>query len=339
MVVSSGPRHEKERVNRMQHATLGNTGIKVSKVCMGAMSFGGEADLDMSARLFQRCREAGVNFFDTANVYKDGRSEEILGELIATCRDEVVITTKVGMSLGKVTSGGLSRRHIFQQVEQSLRRLRTDRIEVYFCHIFDPAVPVEVTLRAMDDLVRGGKVLHVGVSNWTAWQIALALGDCRQGNLAPIDVLQPMYNLAKRTAEIEILPLAADRRLGVITYSPLGGGLLSGKYAPDRRDPQGRLSTNKMYQSRYRDPEGFRIAQRLTKYAAGCGAHPVTLAVAWVKSHPAVTAAIIGARNLQQLEPSLAAGDYDMPPAQRDEITALTPPVPPAHDRTEVTPR
>lgn len=319
----------------MQYARLGSTGIRVSRICMGTMSFGGEADEEASARMFHRCREAGVNFFDTADVYKRGRSEEILGELASSCRDEVVIATKVGMSPGEGNPGGLSRRNIMREVEQSLRRLRTDRVEVYFCHRFDPDVPVEHTLRAMDDLVRSGKVLHVGVSNWVAWQIALALGDCARLGLAPIEVLQPMYNLAKRTAEIEILPLAADRRLGVITFSPLGGGLLSGKYTSQSRDPQGRLATNKVYQVRYSQEQNFRIAQRLIDYAARCGVHPATLAVAWVKSHPAVTAAIVGARNVGQLEPSLAAGDYDMPPQQRDEIAALTPPVPPAHDRNE----
>jgi len=316
----------------MQYDMLGSTGIRVSKICMGTMSFGGDADRETSAAMFHRCREAGVNFFDTANIYTNGRSEEYLGEFISSCRDEVVITSKVGLG----HPGGLSPQYIAEQVAQSLRRLRTDRLDVYFCHRFDRQVPVEETLRAMDGLVRAGKVLHVGVSNWAAWQIALALGDCKRLGAAPIEVLQPMYNLAKRTAEIEILPLAADRRMGVIPYSPLGGGLLTGKYAAGG-EPQSRLNVNKMYQSRYSLEEYHRIAARFAEYATRSGTAPVTLAVAWVKSHPAVTAAIIGARNLQQLEPSLAAGEYDMTPRQRDEIAALTPLVPPAHDRTEKT--
>jgi aryl-alcohol dehydrogenase-like predicted oxidoreductase len=187
----------------------------------------------------------------------------------------------------------------------------------------------------MDDLVRAGKVLYIGVSNWTAWQTARALGLAERLALAPIHVLQPMYNLAKRTAEIEILPLAAAEGLGVIPYSPLGGGLLSGKYSRQKRGGTGRVATNKMYHARYGEQVHFEIAERLTAYAAQAAVHPATLAVAWVKSHPAVTAPIIGARNVEQLEASLAAGDYEMSAEQYDQIAALTPPVPVATDRSE----
>lgn len=319
----------------MQYTTLGRTGVEVSRLCFGAMSFGGDADAEMSARMFARCREAGVNFFDCANVYSRGRAEEILGSLIRGCRDELVITSKVCMAMGPGGNDrGLSRRHILMQVENSLRRLGTDRLDVYFCHHRDARTPVEQTLAAMDDLVRQGKVLYVGVSNWSAWQTALALQMGERPGQARISVLQPMYNLAKRTAEIEILPLAADQGLGVISYSPLGGGLLSGKYRGGR-EPQGRLTVNKTYARRYSGPEHHDVAEQFCGYAEKVGVSPVTLAVAWVKANPAITAPIIGARNLEQLEPSLAAGDYEMSAEQYAEIAALAGPMPLATDREE----
>ncbi len=320
----------------MQYTTLGRTGVQVSKLCFGTMSFGGDADESMSAHMYHRCREVGINFFDTANVYSQGKSEEILGQLIKTSRDELVITSKVFGQMGTDRNRkGLSRRNILLSVEESLQRLGTDRLDVYFCHMFDPAVPMEETLRALDDLVRQGKILYPGVSNWSAWQIAQALGLAELLRISPIYVLQPMYNLVKRIAEIEILPLALNAHLGVISYSPLGGGLLTGKYSARQRDDQGRLATNKNYMARYADQTYYKIAQDFTAYAQKVGVNPATLAVAWVKAHPAITAPIIGARNLEQLEASLAAADYEMSPQQWQEIAALTPPVPLATDRTE----
>ena len=322
----------------MEYTTLGRTGVRVSRLCFGTMSFGGDADEAASAAMFARCREAGINFFDSANIYSQGRAEEILGRLIKDCRDELVITSKVGVSTGDdPNSRGLSRRSIMLAVEDSLRRLGTDRLDVYFCHIFDAETPIEQTLRAMDELIRQGKVLYVGVSNFSAWQTAKALGVSRMQGLASIQVLQPMYSLAKRTAEIEILPLARDENLAVIPYSPLGGGLLTGKYSVSRRDEKGRLTTNKMYAARYGADWMYKLADDFIAYAQKLGVKPAALAVAWVKANPAVTAPIIGARNLGQLEDSLASADYQMPPEQWQQISALTAPVPIATDRTEET--
>ena len=320
----------------MQYTTLGPTGIRVSRLCFGTMSFGGDADEKTSAEMFRRCRDAGINFFDCANIYSQGRAEEILGRLIRDCRDELVITSKVFAPMGDdPATKGLGRSNIMRHVEDSLRRLGTDRLDVYFCHQFDPEAPIEETLRAMDELVRQGKVVRPGISNWAAWQIAKALGLCERLDLARPQVLQPMYNLAKRTAEIEILPMAQAEGLAVIPYSPLGGGLLTGKYSRAKRDVGGRLSTNKSYVARYGLETHYEIAERFAACAAKAGVHPATLAVAWVKANPAVTAPIIGARNLQQLEASLAAADYEMPPEQYAEIAALTPPVPLPTDRSE----
>ncbi len=320
----------------MEYRVLGGTGVKVSRLCFGTMSFGGDADEAASAAMFHRCREAGINFFDCADVYSNGRAEEILGGLIRDCRDDLVITSKVMGPMGEdINARGLSRRHIMLGVEASLRRLNTDRLDLYFLHNWDPETPMEEPLRALEDLVRQGKVLYPGVSNWAAWQIAKALGIQAGRGLARFQCIQPMYNLAKRQAEVEILPLALAEGVGVISYSPLGGGLLTGKYGPERRPEHGRLVDNNMYTKRYADEEYYRTADRFTAYARERGMSPVSLAVAWVMSHPAITAPIIGARNLEQLEPSLAAADVPMTPEWRQEISALSVEPPPATDRTD----
>ena len=324
----------------MKYATLGKTGVKVSRLCFGTMSFGGDADEETSGQMFHRCREAGINFFDCANTYSQGNAEEILGRLIRDCRDALVITSKVCGQMGSDrNSRGLNRRNIVRHVEDSLRRLGTDRLDVYFCHQFDPHTPIAETLRAMDDLVRAGKVVYPGVSNWAAWQIEKALGICRRESWAGVEVLQPMYNLAKRTAEIEILPMARAEGLAVIPYSPLGGGLLTGKYTRRKRDAHGRLSTYETYSRRYGLDVHFEIAEKFSEYARQAGVHPATLAVAWVMANPSVTAPIIGARNVEQLEASLAAADREMSVEQWKEIAALTPPVPIATDRSEERPQ
>ena len=309
----------------MNYVTLGSTGVQVSQLCFGVMSFGGDADEATSAAMYRRTREAGINFYDCANVYQRGRAEEILGKLMADERDELVITTKVGSRMRDGANGdGLSRRHIMREAEDSLRRLGTDRIDLYFLHRFDNAVPMEETLRALDDLVTQGKVLYPAVSNWAAWQIAKSLGVSAQEGLASFACIQPMYNLTKRQAEVEILPLAQAEGLGVIPYSPLGGGLLSGKYGATARPDSGRLMDNAMYAKRYGAELHYEVAERFTEYAKEKGIHPATLAVAWAGAHPGVTAPIIGARNVGQLEASLAAADVDMTPAWWAEIAALS---------------
>ena len=324
----------------MEYRSLGRTGVQVSSLCFGTMSFGGDADEATSAAMFRRCREAGINFFDTADVYSKGRSEEILGRLLDGLRDQVVLTSKVFGAMGDdINARGLSRRHIMLGIEASLKRLRTDRLDVYFVHQFDAKTPMDETLRALDDLVRHGKVLYPAVSNWAAWQIAKAQGISAREGLARFECIQPMYNLVKRQAEVEILPLAASEQIGVISYSPLGGGLLSGKYGKDRKPDKGRLLDNKMYERRYGESVFFDVAERFAAHARQRGVHPASLAVAWVMSHPAITAPIIGARSLEQLEPSLAAADIKMTPQWRAEIAALSIEPPVATDRSEERPR
>ncbi len=322
----------------MEYKLLGRTGLKVSQLCFGTMSFGGEADEAGAAAMYAACRERGINFFDCADAYSKGKAEEILGRLMAHERDDLIVTTKCFNPTGPdVNASGANRRHITRAVEASLKRLGTDRVEVLFMHRWDQSVPLEETLRALEDLVRAGKVLHLGASNYAAWQVAKGLGISRRRGWARFDVIQPMYSLVKRQVESEILPLARAEGLGVITYSPVGGGVLSGKYGPDKRPDSGRIVTNAGYASRYGEDWVFETAGKFSTLAAEHGHHPVSLAVAWVAANPDVTAPIIGARDLAQLQPSLDALAIDMTPELRAELSALGRTPPPATDRLEET--
>jgi len=320
----------------MEYRFLGKTGIQVSPLCMGTMTFGNEADKTASKAIFNRCRDVGINFFDSANVYCDGKSEAILGELISDCRDELVISTKFGDSMGPDPNlRGASRRNIIAALEASLKRLRTDYIDIYFLHRFDVHTPLEETLRALNDLVSQGKIRYTGVSNFAAWQIAEALCVSALNGWTQIHCIQPMYNLVKRQAEVEILPLAQSEQLGVMAYNPLGAGILTGKYGKDRMSDSGRLNENDMYQKRYSEQWMYEAAVSFVEFAKAGGFHPVSLAVAWVAHHPAVTAPIIGARNVAQLEDSLKSLDISMTRELYEQISGLTPTPPPATDRLE----
>ena len=320
----------------MNYRQLGQTQLKVSPLCFGTMTFGREADRDASAAMFSRCRQAGINFFDCADIYARGEAERILGDLIRGCRDEIVVTSKVYYAIGKkLQPVGLSRSYIMSAVEASLKRLGTDRIDVYFVHHFDEKTPLEETLGALDDLVRQGKIRFAGASNFAAWQIEKALGISAGQGWSRFECIQPMYNLVKRQAEVEIFPMAQAEKLGVITYSPLGGGLLTGKYAEGRPSATGRLSTDDIYQRRYGDRWMHESVQAFVRLANESGADPVSLAVAWAAHHPAVTAPIIGARNLEQLEASLGSLKVKMTAELYREISALMPTPAPATDRSE----
>lgn len=324
----------------MDYRLLGRTGVRVSRLCLGTMEFGGTADEAESGRMFAAARDAGINFFDTANVYNGGRSEEVLGRLMRGARDELVIVSKVTGRTGDDPNAlGASRRNIVQAVEASLRRLGTDRLDVYLLHRFDPDTHLEETLEALDDLVRRGLVLYVGVSNWAAWQVMKALGVSELRGWSRFSVLQPMYSLAKRQAEVEILPMAQAEGLGVMTYSPLGAGLLTGRYGVGRAPEQGRLVQNANYVARYGIGVYYELADAFVAFAQRVGVSPVTLAVAWAGSHPGVTAPIVGARSLEQLQPSLAAARFELTSELRAEVTSLATAVlgelPMAHDRRE----
>lgn len=317
----------------MKTKLLGRTGVSVSELCFGTMSFGGDADEATSAAMYKAVRDAGINFFDCADEYNKGKSEEILGRLAKEHRDNLVLTTKCfSPQSDDINARGSSRRHVVRAVERSLKRLQTDRIDVLFLHKFDPLTPIEEMMRGLEDVVRSGKVLYPAVSNWSAWQTQRAVDIQERNNWARLQVIQPMYNLVKRQAEVELLPMAQANGIGAIPYSPGAAGLLSGKYLGQAT---GRLKTNKMYEARYGEAWTFEVAENFVTFCKQQGLHPVSTAIAWVGSHPGITAPIIGARNLDQLKDSLASVKVNMTPELRAEIAELSPTPPPATDRLE----
>ncbi len=327
---------QQERGHHMNYTYLGNTGIQVSELCMGTMTFGNEADKAESTALFNRCRDAGINFFDCANVYSQGKAEEILGDLIQGSRDELIITSKVWGKMGDdINSQGCSRRNIIAAAEASLRRLKTSYIDIYLLHRFDPNTPLEETLAALNDLVSQGKVRYIGASNFTAWQTAKAMGVSACNGWPSLKCIQPMYNLVKRQAESEILPYATHENIAVISYNPLGGGLLTGKYGTSIESSSHRFGVNKTYQKRYGDEWRLQAAQKYVSFAHGNGYNPVSLAVSWVAAHPAITAPIIGARNVEQLEDSLKSTEIHMTPELYESLCSIVPAPAPATDRSE----
>ena len=320
----------------MKYRLLGRTGVQVSQLCMGTMPFGGDADENASAALYRAARDAGINFFDTANQYNGGRSETILGGLIQGHREELVLATKCFNPTGSdVNARGLSRRHITRAAEDSLKRLRTDRVEVFYLHQQDALTPLEESVRALEELVRAGKILYPALSNHAAWQTQKALDLEEAQGWARLQVIQPMYNLVKRQAEVEILPMAEANAIAVVPYSPAGGGLLSGKYEQKEKPAVGRLVEKEQYRVRYGEHWMHETAARFAAFCRERGVHPMSMAVAWVGSHPAVTAPIIGGRNVDQLRASLDALKIDMTPGLRAEISALSRTPPPATDRLE----
>ena len=315
----------------MKYVALANTGVRVSQLCMVKMTFGNEADEATSQAIMNRAWEQGINFFDMANIYNKGLTEEIVGRWMKPHRDRLVLASKVHFPTGDdVNARGSSRRHILMEVERSLQRLQTDRLDILYLHHWDAATALDESMRALETVVRQGKAIYIGLSNFSAWQTMKALAVAREYRFAPAVCIQPMYNLVKRQAEVEILPMALHEGLAVFPYSPIGGGLLSGKY---NRGEGGRITTNPMYAERYKDSHYLDVAERFVAYAQARGLTPSALATAWVGSHPGITAPIVGARNLDQLAQALESAAIDLTPEMRDEIGALSPTPPLATDR------
>ncbi len=320
----------------MKFKYLGNTGLQISELCFGTMSFGGDANQTESSKMYHMCRENGINFFDCANSYSKGKSEEILGKLIQTERKKVIISSKLSNPLSKdINEQGGNRRHIINAVNDSLKRLKTDYIDILFMHRWDNFTPIDETLRGLEDIVRAGKVIYLGASNYSAWQIAQSIATSKLNGWSKFDIIQPMYNLVKRQAEVEIFPLAQNQNLGVVSYSPIGGGLLSGKYSVSMKDKNGRLSVNPLYKKRYNEKWVFKTAEKLSTFAKILNVHPTTLALSWVMANKNVTAPIIGARNILQLKPSLAATKFTMTDIIYKQLSDMSPTPPPATDRLE----
>lgn len=315
----------------MNYVQFGKTGIRVSEVCLGTMTFGKEADETASIAIMDRAWDAGINFFDTADIYNKGLTEEIVGRWMGPHRDSIVLASKVYFPTGPGPNEyGNSRRHILRGIEDSLRRLKTDWLDILYLHHWDEHCAIEESLGAITTLVEQGKVRYGGVSNFSAWQTMKAIAVAQANRFAPVACVQPMYNLVKRQAEVEILPLALSEKLAVCPYSPIAAGLLTGKYL---RGEGGRIKDHPMYAERYRRSEYSDIAARFVEFANTHGYPPSALATRWVIDHPAVTSAIIGARNLDQVNQALACTEFTLSPQQRAEITALSIDPPLATDR------
>lgn len=297
----------------MELRQLGNTGVTVAELALGTMTFGREIDQAESATILGHYLEQGGNLVDTADVYAHGGSEEILGKIIGVRRSDIVLATKCGLPFSEHPNDtGASRRHIEKSVVDSLRRLRTDWIDLYQIHMSDPLTPAAETMAALDDLVRRGLVRYVGASNYAAWQIAKSLGVAALRGWQPFVSLQPEYSLVSRDVELELIPCCLDEGLAVLPWSPLGGGALTGKYRRGEDPPPGtRGQGNRNIRDRL-DDRGMSIAETVVEIAEAIGQTPARVALNWVLHRPGVTSPIVGARTVEQLRDSLGASGWKL---------------------------
>lgn len=319
----------------MEYRFLGRTGLKVSELCLGAMTFGRETPEETSFEMMDRFVAAGGNFIDTADVYTRGVSEEIVGRwLKGKNRDDLVIATKVRFPMGEGPNDlGLSRKHIVSGVEASLRRLGTDYIDLYQVHCWDPATPLEETLSTLDMLVRSGKVRYIGASNYSGWQLQKAVDISRQHGWEPFTCLQPLYNLLDRSLEWELTHVCQNEGIGIIPWSPLRGGWLSGKY---RRGMEAPVAGTRIEQaekegwseswSAYANERTWRVLDELFAVAEETGKQPAQVALRWLIQRPGVTAPIVGVRTLAHLESNLGAAGWALSAEQMTRLTQVSEP-------------
>jgi aryl-alcohol dehydrogenase-like predicted oxidoreductase len=323
----------------MEHRQLGRSGLKVSAFCLGAMTFGESqtfmkgvtAPDDEARRMLDAALAAGVDFVDTADVYSDGRSEELLGQWLGERRRDVILATKcrfaVGTSKPRPMDLGLSRRHILEACENSLRRLKTDWIDLYQVHMQDRATPIDETLRALDDLVRSGKVRYIGCSNYTGYRLTESLWQSDRRNLVRYESVQLQWSLLERGAEREVIPACRAFELGVLVWSPLGRGLLSGKYSRDQAPPPGsRLEAWKDSYAKYNNERTWQIIEAVRSLARELESTPARVALAWLLAKPEVSSVIIGARNVKQLEDNLAAASVKLSPQHLEKLDKISEP-------------
>ena len=289
------------------------------------MQFGGTADAAASQAMFEACKEAGINFFDTAHTYTGGSSERMLGQFAKLDREKLIVATKAGYT------GGSGRNNIIRQFDESRIRLGLDTVDILYLHRWDPETPLQETFETLGALQRSGQIRYIGVSNFAAWQVMKAQAAANIVGTR-IDIIQPMYSLVKRQAEVELFPMALSEEIAVAPYSPLGSGLLTGKYFSGGA---GRLSTDKRYAARYGQKWMLDAARALSELAAELSIDTATLSVAWAAQNAAVTAPIISARNVEQLKPSLDAKDVMLSAAVYARMEALSPRPAPATDRLE----
>ena len=320
----------------MQHVRFGRTGLQVSRLCLGTMTFGLQCDEAASFAILDAAAQAGITFLDTADVYPlggtvdiAGRTEEIVGKWLRGRREQYIVATKCSGKMGNAPwQQGTSRKHVMNAIDASLKRLGTDYVDLYQVHMFDPNTPHDETLEAFDALVRSGKVRYIGCSNYLAYRLARALGRSEALGLAKFISVQPRYNLLFRQIERELLPLCAEEGLAVIPYNPLAGGLLTGKHRLSAPPPEGSRFTlgtaGGMYTERYWKEREFAAVDALGRLAKESGIDLTTLSLAWVLANPAITAPIIGASRPDQLEASVAALDVKLDPALKARLDELT---------------
>lgn len=308
----------------MQYRSLGKSGLRVSAIGLGTNQFGGKVDADGVARIIHRALDVGVNFIDTADTYTGGRSEETIGQAIAGRRDEVVLATKVASKVGDGPNmSGASRKRIMDGVEASLRRLNTDYIDLYQIHRFDPHTPFDETMRALDDLVRSGKVRYIGASNYAAWQLCRANDVAEMAGGVQFVSIQPHYHMLERGIERETVPYCQEFGIGIIPYFPLAGGFLTGKYAEGAPPPSGSRGETSPYVQRYFTPENFHKVAVWSDFARRHGRTMSQLAVAWLLARPQVSSAITGVTSIAQLDDNVKAADWELSTAEMEEIDAL----------------
>jgi 1-deoxyxylulose-5-phosphate synthase len=305
----------------MQYRKLGKTGIRVSGICLGTMTYGSQVDEKDAINIIERAVDAGVNFFDTADAYLQGRSEEVVGKALKKARKSVILATKVAHKTGpSINEQGLSRKHVMEAVEDSLRRLGTDYIDLYYVHFPDNNTPIEETLRTLDDLVHHGKVRYAACSNFHAWQLCKALWVSDIRNLARFDCIQSPYNLFTRDIEYELLPLCDSEEVGVCVYNPLAGGLLTGKHDVNKPPAEGtRFALEKGYYQRYWSDTNFKAVASLAKIAKEHHRSMPQFALAWILNNSTVTSAICSATSTRQLEENLGATEIKI---SEDELAA-----------------
>jgi aryl-alcohol dehydrogenase-like predicted oxidoreductase len=318
----------------MEFRTLGASGIRVSRVCLGTMMFGDRTDARGAGGIVAAARDAGVNFIDTADVYAKGESERIVGRLVAEDRDHWILATKAGNKTGGgINDRGLSRRYLLRAIDASLTRLGLDTVDVWYLHVDDYHTPQEETLDAIGDAIAAGKVRYWGVSNFRAYRIVSLALRAREMGVPPPTVCQPYYNAMNRMPEVEVLPACMEHGLGVVPYSPLARGVLTGKYAPGEPPPEGSRAgrhDERMMETEFR-PESLRIAQEVKARAAAKGMTPGDWAVNWVLANRAVTSVLAGPRTLEQWQAYLGALQHRLDPEDETFLDAL---VPPGHPST-----
>ncbi len=308
----------------MHYRTLGNTGLKVSAVGLGTNRFGGKVDFPTVNEILSAALDAGINFLDTADMYQKGRSEESIGEALKGRRDRFVVATKFYYPMGEGPNDrGGSRHHVVEAVEASLRRLQTDYIDLYQMHRWDSETPIEETMRALEDLIRAGKVRYIGASNFTAWQLVTANAAARANGWTPFATIQPHYHMLERGIEAELIPACVYHKIGILPYFPLAGGFLTGKYRADAPPPPGSRGEKNSYVQGYMTPENYARLEKLRAFAEARGHTMVELAHAWLLAQPQISSVISGVTRVEHVLSNAAGADWQLSDTEVAEVNAI----------------